>query len=80
MTNYLDGYGKEFCTHCKKYRHKEGFDGCIGKLKNVMNACCGHGENNMAYVQFNHGTFDKHPNKKRLSGQEALDYITKNKN
>lgn len=32
-----------------------------------MNACCGHGENEAAYVQF--------WNKERLAGEEALKYI-----
>ena len=30
MANYLDGYGKDVCGHCKKSRTKEGHDGCIG--------------------------------------------------
>ena len=79
MGNYLNGYEKQFCGHCKKHRTKEGHDGCIGALKNVMNACCGHGENKVAYVQFNHKLFYKEPNKSRLSGEDALIYINDNK-
>lgn len=59
------------CGHCGKKDTKEGYDGCIGKLKEVMNACCGHGEVKEAYVQFNDTT--------RILGQEALDYIKKYK-
>lgn len=75
MKNYLNGYKKKFCQHCKKNRTPEGHDGCMGTLKNVMNACCGHGENRMAYVQFNHENYDKEPNKIKLNGEAALKYI-----
>lgn len=77
--NYLDGYSKDVCTHCNLKRTAEGHDGCIGTLKNVMNACCGHGENNTAYVQFNHNDFKIDTNKIRLSGAKALEYINLNK-
>ncbi|MCP9290012.1 hypothetical protein [Gracilimonas sediminicola] len=70
MGNYLDGYGKDHCDHCGLDRTPEGHDGCIGTLDNVMNACCGHGETEMAYVQFN--------DKSRIAGQKALNYINKN--
>jgi hypothetical protein len=40
------------CGFCGKERTKEGHDGCIGTLKGVMNACCGHGRIDEAYVQF----------------------------
>lgn len=79
MENYLDGTGKEFCLNCKKKRTKEGYDGCIGELPNVMNACCGHGETKMAYIQFEHKNYNAEPNKIRIIGQEALDYIKDNK-
>ena len=48
--NYLDGYEKEFCNHCQMKRTENGHDPCIGELSGVMNACCGHGETDMAYV------------------------------
>lgn len=79
MGNYLDGYEKDVCGHCNKKRTPEGHDGCIGTLKNVMNACCGHGEERVAYVQFNHKDYIEEPNKIRLDGKEALNYINKNK-
>ena len=31
------------CIRCGKYPTKEGHDACIGKLKNIKSACCGHG-------------------------------------
>lgn len=42
------------CGHCKKPNTPEGHDGCLGTLdeKLVMNACCGHGETEAAYIQF----------------------------
>ena len=42
---------KRKCGHCKKYPTEEGHDGCLGTLKNVMNACCGHGVESDMYVQ-----------------------------
>jgi hypothetical protein len=75
MGNYLDGYGKQVCGHCEKKRTSEGHDGCIGTLENVMNACCGHGESNLAYVQFDHDDYQLNPNKHLIKGYEALEYI-----
>ena len=39
------------CGHCGKANTKEGHDGCLGTLKGIRNACCGHGEDE-AYLQF----------------------------
>ena len=75
MSNYLNGINKETCSHCNKKRTKEGHDGCIGTIPNVKNACCGHGEDKMAYIQFDHKDYNKEPNKIRLSGKEALKHI-----
>lgn len=71
MGNYLDGLGKDVCGHCGKNRTKEGHDGCIGTLLNIMNACCGHGEDRTAYVQF--------WNNECIRGKEALKYINEHK-
>ena len=79
MNSYLNGLGKEFCLFCKKHRTPEGHDGCIGTLENVRNACCGHGETKVAYVQFDHENYKNEPNKIRLGGKEALDYIISNR-
>jgi len=73
--NYLDGYEKEFCNHCQMKRTENGHDPCIGELSGVMNACCGHGETDMAYVQFNHSEYKEEPNKILLQGEKALKYI-----
>lgn len=75
MVNYLNGYGKEKCGHCRLRRTKQGHDGCIGELEGVMNACCGHGEESTAYVQFNHFDYENDPNKHLIKGREALAYI-----
>lgn len=41
------------CGYCGLKETKDGHDGCLGTLPwPVMNACCGHGEENLAYVQF----------------------------
>jgi hypothetical protein len=44
------------CGFCGKACTKEGHDDCLGTLKGVMNACCGHGRNQEAYVQFLDGS------------------------
>ena len=40
------------CGYCGIANTTEGHDGCFGRLPFVMNACCGHGESRMAYLQF----------------------------
>jgi len=40
------------CGHCGKHNTPEDHDACLGRLKGLMNACCGHGLINEAYVQF----------------------------
>lgn len=49
------GIGYRPCAKCGQYPTKEGDDHCISRLGNVINACCGHG-NNEGYVQFDCGT------------------------
>lgn len=44
------------CGHCKKPNTPEGHDGCLGTLPGVQNACCGHGNDAQAYVQFPDGS------------------------
>lgn len=44
------------CGHCGKFSTKEGYDDCLGELEGVMNACCGHGQDREAYIQFNDGS------------------------
>ena len=55
------------CGYCGKPQKKEGHDSCIGTLSNVSNACCGHGEKRLAYIQYKNGD--------RISGERALDEI-----
>ncbi len=43
------------CGHCGLANTPEGYDGCLGKLPGVMNACCGHGSDEEAYLQFEGG-------------------------
>ena len=45
--------GKKICPECGLKRTFEGYDGCLGKLPGLMNACCGHGKyGSGAYIQF----------------------------
>ncbi len=39
------------CGHCGLHNTPEGHDGCLGTLPGVMNACCGHGSVDEAYIQ-----------------------------
>ena len=43
------------CGKCGEPNTKEGHDACLGAIPNVMNACCGHGDDRCAYIQFNDG-------------------------
>lgn len=58
------------CGHCGRYRTKEGHDPCWGTLARVINACCGHGVEAEAYVQFMNG--------RRLGGREAVEWVREN--
>lgn len=40
------------CGNCNEPYTNEGHDACLGTLKGIMNACCGHGNIAEAYVQF----------------------------
>jgi len=57
---YTDNYEKVSdmpyrpCSKCGEYPTEEGDDYCLQHLGNVMNACCGHG-NQKGYVQFDCG-------------------------
>jgi len=57
------------CGYCNQFPTKEGHDACIGILNNVMNACCGHGKDDEAYIQFLNGVC--------IRGKEALIIIKK---
>ena len=48
----IDTKNERRCYHCGKETTKEGHDACLGTLIGVMNACCGHGNDDEAYVQF----------------------------
>lgn len=48
-------FGERSCGYCNEFRTPEGHDACLGTLNGVMNACCGHGQINEAYVQFMDG-------------------------
>lgn len=58
---------KRPCGRCHKQSTAEGHDACLGTLAGVMNACCGHGDDRMAYVQMNGGS--------TLRGPDALEFF-----
>lgn len=53
-TKTVDSYRP--CGACGKIRTPAGHDGCLGTLPGVSNACCGHGSDREAYVQFDDGS------------------------
>jgi hypothetical protein len=40
------------CGHCGRPQTPEGHDGCLGTIPGAINACCGHGVEADAYVQY----------------------------
>ena len=45
------------CGKCGQHNTPEGHDACLGTIAGpVMNACCGHGVTEEAYIQFNDET------------------------
>ncbi len=52
------------CGNCGKHPTVEGHDACLGTLPGVMNACCGHGNVEEAYIQFLDGF--------SVSGEDAI--------
>lgn len=56
------------CGHCGASPTADDHDACLGELPCVMNACCGHGVMEDAYVQYEDVT---------LRGQEALDEVAR---
>lgn len=40
------------CGYCGLVNTDDGHDGCLGELQGVMNACCGHGQVDIAYLQY----------------------------
>lgn len=60
----IEGHDTRPCGHCGLQRTREGHDACLGTLPGVANACCGHGEQNEAYIQYEDG--------RHISGEEAV--------
>lgn len=58
------------CGRCGLPLTDDGHDGCIPSLPGVRNACCGHGETRLAYVQFDAGD--------DLAGEEAVAWMRAN--
>ncbi|HDZ24927.1 hypothetical protein LCGC14_1060700 [marine sediment metagenome] len=64
-----DSWKETPCGICGEKSTEEGHDKCIGTLPGVMNACCGHGQIDEAYVVFS--------DERILRGGNALDVISK---
>lgn len=52
------------CGHCGLSVTPQGHDGCLGTLPGVVNACCGHGVDDDAYICFDGG--------ERYAGEHAI--------
>ena len=57
------------CGFCRLPNTAAGHDGCLGTLPGVMNACCGHGQIECAYVQSSEW------NGLRIPGAAAIKWI-----
>lgn len=55
------------CGSCSRANRSDGHDACLGALPHVRNACCGHGLDCDAYVQFDDG--------QRIEGEAAALYF-----
>jgi hypothetical protein len=56
------------CGHCGLDNTPEGYDGCLSTgIPGAVNACCGHGQDRDAYIQFSNGD--------EIRGQEAIRFI-----
>ncbi len=55
------------CGFCTLENTPEGHDGCLGTLPGVINACCGHGNDSEAYIQY--------PDKNIIRGKSAMNTI-----
>lgn len=42
------------CPRCREGRTSDMYDWCLGKLPGVVEACCGHGEEE-GYIKFRNG-------------------------
>jgi hypothetical protein len=47
-----DTYNERPCGKCGAFQTEEGHDPCLQTLPGTMNACCGHGIQSSAYIQF----------------------------
>ena len=55
------------CGRCSEKPTEDDHDSCIANLPNVFNACCGHGLETDAYVQFKDHSI--------IRGKEAIDWL-----
>lgn len=51
----IETHAKRPCGHCGMHKTKDEHDHCIANLKGVDNACCGHGCDDDAYIQYSGG-------------------------
>lgn len=62
----------DICEKCGKGPTDKGHDGCLGTLPgNIMNACCGHGNDDQAYIQYCSGAGDW-TEVRHITGPEAV--------
>jgi hypothetical protein len=56
------------CGHCNLMNTPEEYDGCLGHIPGALNACCGHGNDDEAYIQFEDKT---------ITGKEVKEYLNR---
>ena len=65
-TNEIISHNRK-CPRCNQLPTEQGHDSCLGELKGVKFACCGHGIIDRCYITFDDG--------KVIRGIEAVKYI-----
>lgn len=53
----VETWKERSCGYCRMHNTVEGHDGCLGELPGIINACCGHGREEDAYLQFPDNSF-----------------------
>ena len=66
-----DCWSEKDCGRCGEPFSADGHDPCIANLPGVRNACCGHGSDAEAYVQFDDGRHEVGGDAVRFFEQEA---------
>lgn len=70
---------KPACGHCGLDNREDGADACLGAIPGVVAACCGHGEDKMAYMMFENGHVIRgYTSEKEKASEYSVDFCIAN--